>query len=124
MLTGEKIDAHKALYEYQTPSDAILSSDSHSLLKNLAPGGGLPEQKLPPIPVLVAEGLRETFSIDTVKNNKIFLETKDERFGLEVIGMMSKTGLSGFTERKVTDGFNTWGMTVQTTYQHFVMLVE
>ena len=32
VLTGEKIDAHKALYEYQAPSHAIIENDPYSIL--------------------------------------------------------------------------------------------
>ena len=109
MLTGEKVDAHKALYDYEAPNDAILSSDPLNLLKNLVPSVN---KKLAPIPVLISEGLRDSFSVDTVKNNQVLMETYFETFSFDIVGLMSKTGLSSFTERKVNDSFSTWGKSV------------
>ena len=103
MITGDKIDAHKALYAYETPDDVVMTSDPHGLLFSVSPakGCGLPKQKLPPIPVLIAEGMRDVFSVDTVSNHEVLMETNGEDFTLNLVGLMSKAGNAGFSGRKV-----------------------
>lgn len=124
LISREKVDAHAALYAYETPDDAIYSSDPYSLLKSFVPGGGLPQKKIAPIPALVAEGLRDVFSVDTKEHNKMILKVFGEDFALELVGLMSKTGYSAFTARKVIDSLESWGKPVQVTYEHFNILLD
>mmetsp|Transcript_6434 Transcript_6434/g.8614 ORF Transcript_6434/g.8614 Transcript_6434/m.8614 type:complete len:122 (+) Transcript_6434:2602-2967(+) len=72
-VTGEKVDATKALYEYEVPEDAILQLDPYGVLKSLDQGT-LDQTYTAPLPVLVAEGLRTVYSIDTKDNNEVFME--------------------------------------------------
>lgn len=90
----------------------MMTSDPYGLINSLSPskGDGLP--KLPPIPVLMAEGFRTVLSVDTDKNNKVFMESYGEDFTLDLVGLMSKAGGSAFTARKVAEGFDIWGKSV------------
>jgi len=61
----------------------------------------MPDSQIPPVPVLVAEGFRDVLSVDTVENDEVLLTVCGEAFTLDLVGMMSKTGMSAFTSRKV-----------------------
>ena len=72
------------------------------------------------IPILIADGLRDVLSIETKGKNTIFLGQGEYIiYEAEVIGLMSKSGLSAFTSRKVAEDAETWGKSVHTTTHHF-----
>ena len=65
MITGEKIDAYKALDEFRSDEEINLENDPNGLI--FSPMAK--QNKIPPIPVLLSEGFRDVFSVDTVQNN-------------------------------------------------------
>lgn len=124
MITGEKVDAYRALESYETPEDFISTSDPYGLLNTLIPNGGLAQQKFPPIPVLVSEGFRDVFSVDTKQHNEMVMESLDKSFVFDLVGLISKAGHTTFTSRKLIAGLENWGKSVQTTFEHFNILLD
>ena len=66
-LTGAKIDAHKALNDYEAPDNAIFVRDPYSILKEYD-GEAFDSETftaISPVPILISEGFRNVFSVDT-----------------------------------------------------------
>ena len=101
LITGEKIDAHKALYDFeQTKGIYPVTTDPYSLLQTYDTSY-LTETKLPTIPILISEGLRNVLSIDTGDNDQLMLQNNFDVKPAKVVGLMAKLSHSAFTARKV-----------------------
>lgn len=84
----------------------------------------LTETKLPTIPILISEGLRNALSIDTGDNNLVLLENNLDVKPAQVVGLMAKASHSAFTARKVEEFHATIGKAVITSMAYYNILLN
>ena len=117
-FTGEKLDAHKALYEFEPSKAPATEHDPMGIHYSLEEPNEY-HTEIETIPILIADGLRSVLSIDTTDKNTVVIGHGDNVIEAEVIGLMAKSGLSAFTSRKVVEDASVWGKSVHTTSHHY-----
>ena len=130
MFSTETVDAHKALYEvsYDFKSDQTepRSIDSFSITNSLETFED--KQMRGPISMLLSEGLRNVMSIDTTdERSGIFLFWKDspQVYDTKIVGLMHKTGSTGFTSTKVMTDYDPGrGHPIHVTFEDFKILMD
>jgi len=125
-LQRDKIDAHKALYDFRQPRELPLTTDPLAVINRAEQARGEATDKVSAIPVLISEGFRNVLSVDTGVHNSVFLQksalglTNSELFSAKIVGLMSKVGYSDFTARKVMYS----GKAMQTTTDHYSLILN
>ena len=98
MLTGRKIDAVEAVYDFEPTHAPSTSYDSENVTMELEEPTGNEIEYLETIPLLISSGFRSQLSVDTTQEGgKIFIEQQKKKYEAQIVGLIGKMGSFFFT---------------------------